>query len=69
MGRAAACGAVNWFDVIRNFELMKNGPSLGKNRWAVSFAYRLNRLVCGEPLAVAPPCRSAPALHGWKSKA
>jgi hypothetical protein len=44
MGRAAACGAITWFAVLRNFELMKNGPGVGKIAGAVSFAYRLSRL-------------------------
>jgi hypothetical protein len=37
VGRAAACGAVTWFAVLRNFELTKNGPSVGKNRWGRFF--------------------------------
>jgi hypothetical protein len=36
MGRAAACGAVTWFAVLRNFELT-NDPSVGKNRWGRFF--------------------------------
>src|SRR5216683_6806265 len=46
MGRATAGSAVTRFAVLRNFELMKNGPAWAKIAGAVSFAYRLNRLAC-----------------------
>jgi hypothetical protein len=64
MGRAAACGAVTWFAVLRNFELMKNGPSVGKNRWSRFFCLspQPSCVVGGQALAIAPPCRSAPTF-------
>jgi hypothetical protein len=61
VGRAAACGAVTWFAVLRNFELTKNDPRLGKNRWSRFFCLppQPSCVVGGQALAIAPPCRSA----------
>ena len=54
--RATACSAVTWFAVLRNFELIKNGPSASKNRWGRFFCLPPQpRCACGEPLAVALP--------------
>jgi hypothetical protein len=56
MGRAAACGAVTWFAVLRNFELTRNGPSVGKNRWGRFLLLTVSDVWRGLPAAGGSSC-------------
>jgi hypothetical protein len=73
--------AVTWFAVLCYFELMKKGPSMGKNRWGRFFCLpsQTSGLACQALLLIAAPrgeiklaghlpqpCREARCRHHWQ---